>query len=520
MIPDVSQALSWLEAHPKILKGIRRGIERETLRVTPNAHLAMTIHPKVLGSPLTHPWITTDFSESLLEFITPADQNIQTSLMFLRDLHRYTARQLKNELFWPLSMPCFIKTAEDIPLAQYGSSNLGRFKTLYREGLKNRYGALMQIICGVHYNFSLPLAFWQTKEGIEDEKKGKNVISDGYLRLVRNYYRFGWVIPYLFGGSPTVCSSFLREKKSSLAFKTFGKNTLYLPYATSLRLSGLGYTSIAQSNLKMNFNDLHMYVNDLKRATRIPSKEYARIGLKNKNRYLQLNTNLLQIENELYAPIRPKRSTKIGELPSDALLKGGIEYLEIRSLDINPFSPIGINETQIRFLDLFLIWCILAPSNKMSDDELLYTQNNWKRVILEGRKPDQVLNIGTKRNAQSIKRIGKTLFQGFTRIAEIIDEKDKRYQKACDELLMYFEDPNLTFSSRFLKEIQENQGESIGLERAKEYFEQLQKEPLELLTEAQLCDEFSSSWQRQAELERVDTMSFEEYLRLHSCRYC
>jgi len=165
LIPDVSQALAWLEKHPQALKGIQRGLERETLRVNADGTLATTGHPEALGSALTHKWITTDFAEALLEFITPVDGDIEHMLTFMRDLHRYTARNMCDERMWPLSMPCYIAEGQDIELAQYGTSNTGRFKTLYREGLKNRYGALMQTISGVHYNFSLPMAFWQAKCG-------------------------------------------------------------------------------------------------------------------------------------------------------------------------------------------------------------------------------------------------------------------------------------------------------------------------------------------------------------------
>ncbi|PVY73785.1 glutamate-cysteine ligase [Pectobacterium versatile] len=243
MIPDISEALSWLEKHPLAVKGIQRGIERETLRVTANGHLATTGHPEILGSALAHPWITTDFAEALLEFITPVDKDVDHLLTFLRDIHRHVSRNLGDERMWPLSMPCFIDSEQNIELAQYGSSNVGRFKTLYREGLKNRYGALMQTISGVHYNFSLPLSFWQAREGVADAESGKKAISAGYFRLIRNYYRFGWVIPYLFGASPAICSSFLKGRETALPFERTDKGMLYLPYATSLRLSDLGYCS-------------------------------------------------------------------------------------------------------------------------------------------------------------------------------------------------------------------------------------------------------------------------------------
>lgn len=183
------------------------------------AHWQQQVILETLGSALTHKWITTDFAEALLEFITPVDGDIEHMLTFMRDLHRYTARNMGDERMWPLSMPCYIAEGQDIELAQYGTSNTGRFKTLYREGLKNRYGALMQTISGVHYNFSLPMAFWQAKCGDISGADAKEKISAGYFRVIRNYYRFGWVIPYLFGASPAICSSFLQGKPTSLPFE-------------------------------------------------------------------------------------------------------------------------------------------------------------------------------------------------------------------------------------------------------------------------------------------------------------
>lgn len=514
MIPDVSQALSWLEDHPQALKGICRGIERETLRVNTDGSLAETGHPESLGAALTHPWITTDFAESLLEFITPVDDNIEHSLAFLRDIHRYVARHLGEERMWPLSMPCFIKAEQDIELAQYGSSNVGRFKTLYREGLKNRYGSLMQVISGIHYNFSLPIEFWKARLGIKDAESGKAEISAGYFKLIRNYYRFGWVIPYLFGASPAICSSFLKGRETDLPFEYDENGMCYLPYATSLRLSDLGYTNKSQSNLGITFNDLDTYVAGVKKAIQMPFADYVAMGLKQDDRYLQLNTNVLQIENELYAPIRPKRVTRTGEAPSDALLRGGIEYIEVRSLDVNPFSPIGVNASQARFLDLFLIWCALADAPEMSSDELLCTRKNWNRVILEGRKPGQTIGIGCIDERKPLEQVGKALFADLSRVAEVLDSQnsDHQYQSVCSELVAAFDNPELTYSARILSEMKKQDGGCVGLQLADEYRKMLLEEPLEILTEESLLAEYGKSWQRQHDLEAGDKLSFEQYL--------
>lgn len=519
MIPDVSKALSWLEAHPEALNGIQRGIERETLRVSPNGSIAETLHSEELGKALTHKWITTDFAESLLEFITPVDKSIGHSLAFLRDLHRYTARHLHNERMWPLSMPCFIENEDKITLAQYGESNIGRFKNLYREGLKNRYGALMQTIAGVHYNFSLPIEFWQAWADVKDAQSGKEQISAGYLRLIRNYYRFGWVIPYLFGASPAICGSFLKNRDTKLAFDKTADGTYYLPYATSLRMSDLGYTNKSQSDLNITFNDLDTYVAGLKKAIYKPSQEFAELGVKKDGKYIQLNTNVLQIENELYAPIRPKRVPKGDESPSDALLRGGIEYIEVRALDINPFSAIGVDETQTRFLDLFLIWCVLADAPEMNSQELDCSRQNWNRVILEGRKPGQVIGLGCGSEMKPLVEVGQQLFKDLIRVAEVLDTCcDAKYQEVCYQFVSMFEDPTLTYSALVMDKMLEQGIGGYGLELAEKYYEQLLNEPYEVLTEAQFEDARLASIEKQAMIEKGETESFEDYLHKHAGR--
>lgn len=514
MIPDVSKALSWLEAHPHVLNGIKRGIERETLRVTPQGHLATTPHPASLGSALTHRWITTDFAEALLEFITPVDDSVEHTLAFLRDIHRHVSRELGSELMWPLSMPCFINSEDNIELAQYGSSNVGRFKTLYREGLKNRYGALMQTISGVHYNFSLPLEFWQAREGVTDEQSGKDKISEGYFRLIRNYYRFGWTIPFLFGASPALCSSFIKGRETQLPFEKLESGACYLPYATSLRMSDLGYTNTTQSNLGVTFNDLETYVQGLKRAISTPAPVFEALNEKKDGHYQQINDNILQIENEFYAPIRPKRVTKKGESPSDALLRGGVEYIEVRALDINPFSPVGIDADQARFLDLFLIWCTLADAPMMSSEELQCTRYNWNRVILEGRKPGQTIGIGCDSARQPLDVVGKALFADLMRVAEVLDSGNSNtlYQNVCKKLVSAFDSPELTFSGRMLQAVKDVGISRFGLALAEQYRQSLQSEPLSVLTEDVLESERIGSLRRQEEMEQKDTVSFDDYL--------
>ncbi|MBK4775670.1 glutamate--cysteine ligase [Candidatus Pantoea edessiphila] len=516
MIPDISNTLTWLENNAFNLKNINRGIERETLRVEPNGNIAISKHPKDLGSALKNEWITTDFAESLLEFITPVDNRIEYMLSFLRDIHRYVCRVLDKELLWPLSMPCRIEDMNRIKLANYGKSNIGLMKTLYRKGLKTRYGAIMQTISGVHYNFSLPVSFWKEWANLQNLQNCKETISLGYLSLIRNYYRFGWIIPYLFGASPAICSSFLEHNNNiKLSFKINNKRTLWLPYATSLRLSDLGYNNKSQNILKMTFNSLEEYVNKLKIALKTPWKQFVEKGIKDKNgNRIQLNTNILQIENEFYSPIRPKCIARSGESYLDALMNNGIEYIEVRSLDINPFSAIGVNKTQVCFLDLFLIWCMISDISKISFEELYYITENWRVVTLEGRKPNQKINIRSHNKKYFLADIGKEIFHNLHRLAEILDkyEKYKKYQKICDELFLYFDNPELTYSARILNIIKQQGIIETGISLSRKYRDILCAESLQVIKETDLKIKAEKSILEQQNIENSDFISFESYL--------
>lgn len=435
-----AERLQTVANKPEVFQKFSRGLERESLRYTPEGALTQTPHPKALGAALTHRWITTDFAESLLEFITPVSHEVDTLLAQMSDIHHFAQTKLGDEKLWPLSMPCYVGSEEGIVLAQYGSSNTGKMKTLYREGLKRRYGSLMQIISGVHFNFSFPESFWDALFGEQEESARQASKSAAYFGVIRNYYRFGWLIPYLFGASPALCSSFLQGRKTDLPFESIGK-TLYLPYATSLRLSDLGYTNSAQSVLQIGFNSIEQYLQGLNEAIRTPSAEFAKLGVKVEGEYRQLNSNVLQIENELYAPIRPKRVTQSGERPSQALARAGVEYIEVRSLDVNPFSPIGINEDQVRFLDLFLAWTALSDSDPMDGCELACWRDNWRKVVLEGRKPGLELQIGCHGEVLTLQAWAKRVFADLRVIAETMDAAlgGDAYQAVCAKLETWIE---------------------------------------------------------------------------------
>ncbi|WP_421270719.1 glutamate--cysteine ligase [Aeromonas veronii] len=498
------------------LKGIRRGIERECLRITPDGRLAQSDHPRALGSALTHPNITTDYSESLLEFITPATDSIDSLMEQLGDIHHHVIQHLGDERIWPLSMPCFVGGEESIRLAQYGSSNIGKMKTLYRQGLKNRYGSLMQVIAGVHFNFSMPDSFWSEWQELECVGCcSQRFISDKYMGLIRNVYRFGWLVPYLFGASPAICESFLKGRKSNLPFEKTGKGTLYLPYATALRLSDLGYTNSAQAGLKISHDSLPAYVSSLRRAINTHNPDFAKIGVKVDGEYRQLNDNVLQLENELYAPIRPKRTPRSGEKPSDALDQRGIEYIELRTVDVNPFTPLGIDADQIRFFDLFLVWCLLRPSPVLSDEEIVRNRRNQNKVVLEGRRPGLTLE-DEQGNAIGLKEYGLKLFDELAQVADLLDRCCGR-NRYRETLAMHREkllNPELTYSARMLKELLESGKDNgcYGDKLATRYREDLLAGELQYWDEAYFAGEAKDSLAKQRERERSDSLSFDDFL--------
>ena len=369
---------------PDALKGLLRGIEKESLRIAPDGTLATTPHPPQLGAALTHPHITTDFSESQLELITGVHPDVDACVDELAEIHQFVYRHLGDEMLWSSSMPCRLPDDDEIPIGQYGRSNVGKLKTVYRTGLSRRYGRRMQTISGVHYNFSLPE---QAMAMLQRSAAGNGDTSafrtSAYFGLIRNFRRHSWLPLYLFGASPAVCRSFVEGRPHRL--QSLSEDTLFLPHATSLRMGPLGYQSDAQRSLAVSYNSLASYAGSLHHALTEPYPQYDAIGVQDGNGdYHQLATTLLQIENEFYGTIRPKRRIRRGERPLHALTERGVEYVEVRSLDVDPFSPVGIDTTTMRFLDVFLLHCLLSDSPPDSPDEIGVIAQNQYRVAERG----------------------------------------------------------------------------------------------------------------------------------------
>lgn len=511
----------------KTLANIGRGIEREGLRVLPEGKLSDHGHYSKLGSALTHGEITTDYSETLLEFITPVSHTPEDAIAQLQDIQKYTFANIEGELLWPLSMPCFVHDAEKVPLAQYGSSNIGKMKTVYRQGLKNRYGSMMQVIAGIHFNFSFSQEFWQVIQQLQpqsscsqgDSQTLNDFISDQYFSILRNYKRYCWLIPYLYGASPALCSSFLQGKTPQLPFKKSPSGALYLQYATSLRMSDLGYTSSEQSSLKICYNNLHDYVDGVQHAIRLKSDKFEKLGVKVNGEYQQLNANVLQIENELYAPIRPKQVMKSGEKPSQALRDRGVEYIEVRALDVNPFVDTGISLEQIHFLDIFITYCAFVENKKFDCDSQQYFENNMKAVVMRGRDPELLLSDANCQGDVSLKSVaewGNELFDDMAQVALLLDKayETSKYSESIVRERAKINDASLTPSAKILS-IMIDQKQSLSkysLGLAAKYREETLARDYQYYSQQYFIDSANKSHQKQRSIEEGDTMSFDDFL--------
>ncbi len=493
--------LAW---SPAILKGIRRGIEKESLRVRPEGKLAMTAHPLALGSALTHPHITTDFSESQLELITGVHAGVESCIDELTRIHQVVYRALGDELMWSSSMPCGLPADDVIPIGRYGRSNVGRMKTVYRAGLAHRYGRRMQMISGIHYNFSLPEIVWPIA--------GLGEPNEGYFALIRNFRRNAWLLLYLFGASPAVCASFVEGRQHEL--QGLGGGTFLLPHATSLRMGRLGYQSDAQATLAVSYNNLEDYGTSLYDALTQPYPPYEKIGIRDDDHYRQLGVSLLQIENEFYGMIRAKRVIHPGERPLHALRERGVEYVEVRLLDLNPFCAVGIDAATIRMLDIFLLHCLLEESPPDTLEEIAAIARNQNRVAARGREPGLLLE---RQQRQGPLRTGaRELLTGCEPIAAALDaaHETNAYREALAAAVAVLDDPEGTPSARVLRAIKQEHDNSyirFGLTQSLQHASHVRRLPLAAEVEKHYAQMARESLEEQTAIEANDSLPFETY---------
>jgi glutamate--cysteine ligase len=498
-----------------LLRGGLIGIEKESLRVSPRGCISQKPHPVTLGSPLTHRYITTDYSEALTEIITPPSHDRHEPLRFLHGAHRFVYQHLEDEILWGASMPCVVEGDEQIPIAEYGRSNAGLMKSVYRRGLGHRYGRVMQVIAGVHFNYSLPMEFWEVYQTLQnDQRPTQEFISESYFGLLRNLQRLGWLIPYLFGASPAVCKSFLGGRPTNL--ESFDSSTYYEPYATSLRMGDIGYQNSKEegTGIKACYDCLDAYVETLSRAIETPCPIYQAIGVKVDGRYEQLNANILQIENEYYSTVRPKQIPELMEKPVHALKRRGVRYVELRSLDVNPFHPLGIAEEQLYFVEALMLLCLLLESRPINVSEQKAIDWNELAAAHQGRDP--ALELKRESGRILLRDWGLELCDALMSVCELLDEElpEQPYKASLELQYRKLKDAEQTPSARMLREMRER-GESFFdfaqriSKQHQHYFSQQGSVPEDLQL---LEQEGGDSWRRQRDIEANDQIGFDQFL--------
>ncbi len=514
----LQQRLSLLNS-PEIEEALAKskiGLEKESLRVMPEGGIAQTPHPAAWGSPLTHPLITTDFSEALTELVTPPCDSVTEVIQSLDDIQNFIYRNLDDEILWATSMPCVVAGETSIPLAKYGSSNAAQMKTAYRRGLGLRYGRTMQVIAGVHFNYSFSEQFWQLyQQLLDNDEPLQDFISEQYMGLVRNLLRYGWLVPYLFGASPAVCKSFLNGKRTML--QEFNENTYYEPYATSLRLGDIGYQNNKEelAGIKACYDSLEAYAESLQCAINTPYSGYQEIGVKVNGEYLQLNANILQIENEYYSTVRPKQILQGNEKPSVALQKRGVAYVELRSVDVNAFDPHGINSEQLHFFEILMLFCLLQESPVLSESEIAAIDENLVLVAHNGREPGLDLRRGDEKI--SLQDWASELCNRMKPVASLLDRANycENYFSSVKSQIASVFDPDLTPSARMLAEMRENnEGFFHYAQRMSKHHYHYYK--THALSESKIKffeDAAKESIEKQHQIESEDSISFDEFLQ-------
>ena len=507
----------WLKDNPQLLSGGFKGIEKESLRINAHGLISQANHPYALGSTLTHPQITTDYSEALIELITPPFSDIRDTLKTLQNIHQFVYENLDGEQLLCASMPCGIDGDESIRIAEYGTSNIGRMKHVYRHGLWHRYGRTMQAIAGIHFNYSVPDKLWIFLH----EKSGKSQsLADfknaAYFGLIRNFQRIGWLILYLFGASPAICKNFFKSRPALMAqFEEFDNGTLYHPFATSLRMSDIGYKSKNQANLHIDYNSIDGYVESLSAAISTSYPDYEKIGVCVNGEYQQLNANILQIENEFYSIMRPKQIARSGEKPTAALRRGGVEYVEMRALDLNPFHPIGIDEGTARFIEALLLTCLLTNSPEINADELRVNNSNQLIVANQGRKP----NVELTRNGETItlQNWAREILDLMQPICEALDstETNSPYSQSLTLQRELVEKPDLTPSAKMLAAMREKDKpfSCFTVNQSAELAKFFAGQSLDENIRQEFIKLAAQSHEKQRELEAALQIPFEEFLQ-------
>lgn len=442
------------------------GLEKENVRVTERGNLALTPHPKAFGDREKNPYIKTDFSESQLEMVTPVCNTLDEVYSFICNLNKVVSLEImKNgEFLWPQSNPPILPREEEIPIAKLSN----RADELYRENLSEKYGKKKQVISGIHYNFSFKEEFIKLlyKE-LKVKKDFREFKDDIYLRMARNFQKYHWLLIYLTGASPVFHESYIDEIKEE--GEKLRDDSYYIKDDTSLRNSSYGYKN--KKDYYVSYNSIEEYASDIKNL--VKDKE-------------------IQSIKEYYNPIRLKSLGSEDMLES--LLNKGIDYLEVRLLDLDPLSIQGVSKETLYLVHLFMIYTLLKENEEITYKEQEEFFKNHDMVSLKGRNEEAV--IYENGVPVLLKDKGREILSEIGEIVEILFSSNEKFKNVIKRALEKINNPNYTISEKLIKDIKEEGYVNFHMRLAKEYLNNFKNkefnlvgyEDLELSTQILILD--------------------------------
>ncbi|EGT5620117.1 bifunctional glutamate--cysteine ligase GshA/glutathione synthetase GshB [Clostridium perfringens] len=442
------------------------GLEKENVRVTESGNLALTPHPKAFGDREKNAYIKTDFSESQLEMVTPVCNTLEEVYSFICNLNKVVSLEImKNgEFLWPQSNPPILPREEEIPIAKLSN----REDELYRENLSYKYGKKKQVISGIHYNFSFKEEFIKLlyKE-LKVEKDFREFKDDIYLRMARNFQKYHWLLIYLTGASPVFHESYIEEIKEE--GEKLGEDSYYIKDDTSLRNSSYGYKN--KKDYYISYNSIEEYASDIKNL--VKDKE-------------------IQSIKEYYNPIRLKSLGSEDMLES--LLHKGIDYLEVRLLDLDPLSIQGVSKETLYLVHLFMIYTLLKENKEITYKDQEEFFKNHDMVALKGRNEEAV--IYENGVPVLLKDKGREILSEMDEIVEILFSNNEEFKNVIKRALEKINNPHDTISEKLIKDIKEEGYINFHMRLAKEYLNNFKNkefnlvgyEDLELSTQILILD--------------------------------
>ena len=437
----------------ELLRG-NYGIERETLRIYKDGSLSQTFHPEVFGSKSDNPYITTDFAECQVEMITPPLNTPQQVYDFTNALYDISVSEIGNEYLWPQSMPSIVPNDDEIRIARYDNNEKGNIAYEYRKNLIKKYGGKRQLICGIHYNFSfdenLIRKLYKYEINVEDSKENvsyKNFKNTIYLKIARNYLRYRWLIVYLLGASNIVHKTYGCRCCMNIS-KEIARETFTNEGAVSYRNSDCGYRN--KIELIPDYSSVENYIGSLKSF---------------------INDELIDSHKELYSAVRLKPKNVDEFMKS--LLNDGIQYLEYRSIDINPFEKGGISLEDLNFLQIFNLYLLIKDESDYENwqSEATENQNNIAKYGLD--------NIDLIKDGIKVSKKTWSL-EILNEIRNISTFLNLGKEKTIDAMIERAKDSKLTYAYKLADVVKKKGYIDAHLELSKKYKEDSYKNRFKL----------------------------------------